>query len=42
MDTENSAKYLQLFIAAIKGANKKDKQGRYGPAPALSPAGVIV
>jgi len=26
--------YLR-FIAAIKGANKKDRQGRYGPAPVM-------
>ena len=42
MDTENSAKYFQLFIGAVKGANKKDKQGRYGPAPAMIPAGTVV
>ena len=42
MDTENSNKYRQLFIAAIKGANKKDKQGRYGPALAMTPAGTVV
>ena len=28
-----------IFIAAIKGANKKDKQGRYGPAPAMTVPG---
>ncbi len=42
LDTENSQKYRQLFIAAIKGANKKDKQGRYGPAPSMRPAGTVV
>ena len=42
MDTENSAKYFTLFIGAIKGANKKDKQGRYGAAPAMTPAGTVV
>ena len=34
-----SAQNYQSFIRAIKGANKKDKQGRYGPAPAMTPAG---
>ena len=42
MDTENSAKYLALFAGAIKGANKKDKQGRYGPAPSMRPASTVV
>ena len=28
-----------IFIAAIRGANKKDKQGRYGPAPVMTIAG---
>ena len=27
--------YYQRFINAIKGANKKDKLGRYGPAPIM-------
>ena len=39
VDTEEAAKYHDLFISAIRGANKKDKQGRYGPAPAMTPAG---
>jgi len=39
VDTEEAPKYHTLFIAAIKGANKKDKQGRYGPAPAMTPPG---
>lgn len=34
-----AARNYQSFIRAIKGANKKDKQGRYGPAPAMTPAG---
>lgn len=34
-----TAQYYATFIRAIKGANKKDKQGRYGPAPAMTPAG---
>ncbi len=25
-----------MFIGAIKGANKADKKGRYGPAPSMS------
>jgi hypothetical protein len=36
MDEEQAQKYYARFIRAIKGANKKDKQGRYGPAPAMS------
>jgi len=39
VDTEQAVKYHDLFISAIKGANKKDKQGRYGPAPAMTPPG---
>ena len=35
-DTEQHSKYTQMFISAIKGANKSDKKGRYGPAPAMS------
>jgi hypothetical protein len=37
-----AAQYFDSFIGAIKGANKKDKQGRYGPAPAMTPAGTVV
>jgi hypothetical protein len=33
LDTEQQMKYGQMFIGAIKGANKADKKGRYGPAP---------
>ena len=35
-DTEQHLKYNEMFISAIKGANKADKKGRYGPAPAMS------
>jgi len=35
-DDQQAAKYGQLFIGAIKGANKADKKGRYGPAPSMS------
>jgi len=35
-DTEQEASYAQKFIGAIKGANKADKKGRYGPAPTMS------
>ena len=38
-DTENQAKSYSAFIGAIKGANKKDKQGRYGSTPSLSLVG---
>ena len=34
-DTENQVKYEAKFANAIKGANKKDRDGRYGPAPAM-------
>lgn len=30
-----AASYYQQFINAIKGANLKDKMGRYGPAPVM-------
>lgn len=36
LDTEQQIKYTQMFISAIKGANKADKKGRYGPAPTMS------
>lgn len=36
MDEQQAQKYYARFIRAIKGANKKDKQGRYGPAPAMT------
>ena len=35
-DTEQHMKYNGMFISAIKGANKADKKGRYGPAPSMS------
>jgi hypothetical protein len=38
-DQAESQKYYTQFINAIKGANKKDKQGRYGPAPSVTIAG---
>lgn len=34
-DEIQAAKYYQRFINAIVGANKRDKEGRYGPAPAM-------
>ena len=42
-DDQQLTKYIQLFIGAIKGANKADKKGRYGPAPSMSvDCGMIV
>jgi hypothetical protein len=38
-DTEQEAAYINKFIGAIRGANKADKKGRYGPAPAMSLTG---
>ena len=35
-DTEQHLKYSGMFVSAIKGANKADKKGRYGPAPTMS------
>ena len=35
-DTEQEVLYASKFIGAIQGANKADKRGRYGPAPAMS------
>ncbi len=35
-DVEQQLKYNQMFISALKGANKADKKGRYGPAPSMS------
>ncbi len=32
---DSAARYYQMFINAIKGANLKDKMGRYGPAPVM-------
>lgn len=43
LDTEQQVKYNAMFISAIKGANKADKKGRYGPAPSMSiDCGMIV
>ena len=36
VDELEAQKYTSLFNSAIKGANKKFKKGRYGPAPSLS------
>ena len=42
-DEQQALKYTQLFISAIKGANKADKKARYGPAPSMSlDCGMIV
>lgn len=41
-DDQQASKYGQLFIGAIKGANKADKKGRYGPAPSLSIDGGMI
>lgn len=35
VDEIQAQKYYARFIAAIVGANKRDKEGRYGPAPAM-------
>jgi hypothetical protein len=40
-DTEQEFSYINKFIGAIRGANKADKRGRYGPAPAMSLTGGI-
>lgn len=42
LDTEQQLKYNQMFISAVKGANKADKKGRYGPAPSMSYQGTVV
>ena len=42
LDTEQQLKYNQMFISALKGANKADKKGRYGPAPSMSYQGAVV
>lgn len=41
-DTEQQSKYTQMFFASIRGANKADKKGRYGPAPTMSIKGMVV
>jgi hypothetical protein len=35
-DLEQQLKYNEMFMSAIKGANKADKKGRYGPGPSMS------
>ena len=35
-DDQQSAKYGQLFMGAIRGANKASKKGRYGTTPSMS------
>jgi hypothetical protein len=35
-DQEQYATAYRSYISAIKGANKKDKQGRYGPSPSMT------
>lgn len=34
-ETQAAAGWYQMFINAIRGANNKDKLGRYGPAPVM-------
>lgn len=34
-DPEQQATYFNLFLDAIRGANKKDRKGRYGPRPVM-------
>ena len=41
-DTEEEQKNTLKFIGAIKGANKADKRGRYGSAPAMGLEGFII
>jgi len=41
-DTEQESSYRLKFIDAVRGANKADKKGRYGPAPALSIDGGMI
>ena len=38
-NNEEAAINYSSFIRSIKGANKKDKMGRYGPAPAMTLVG---
>lgn len=35
VDAEEAVKYDALFIAAIRGANKKYRAGKYGPSPVM-------
>lgn len=39
-DAEQEQKYRSKFYSAIRGANKADKKGRYGTAPAITLPGV--
>ncbi len=39
VDDESAAKYQSKFINSIVGANKTDKDGRYGPAPVMKVEG---
>jgi hypothetical protein len=39
-ESDESARYYQLFISAIQGANKKAKAGTYGPRPRMIPRGI--
>ncbi len=38
VDTEQAAKYHDLFISAIRGANKKYNAGKYGQSPVMKKA----
>lgn len=38
-DTEEERRYFDLFVDAIKGANKKTRQGQYGTRPRIIPRG---
>lgn len=38
-EDQQAANYYALFLAAIRGANKKAKAGRYGPRPRMIPRG---
>jgi hypothetical protein len=40
-DIDEATKYDGLFTDAIKGANKKSKAGRYGPAPTMKFKGSV-
>lgn len=39
VDEVQSQKYYTQFINAVKGANRLDKKGRYGPAPVMTAPG---
>jgi len=38
-EPQQAAEYFGLFVSSIQGANKKAKQGRYGPRPRMIPRG---